>query len=224
MGAVRIVGFVPSKLQSERIPFKNIKPLGGIPLVNYSVRTLNRVPFIEETALFASEPSICQYLEPGTQCRFIRRPSFLDSQTTTIQDLIREFLAVCPADIVVLLHITSPFLRHETITECIEAVRSGRHDSALTVLELRKFCWFRGKPLNYSLDHPTPRTQDVDPVYVEQSSLYVFRSKVFHETGQRISQNPYFKHIDHFEGHDIDTEEDFRVAELIVNTGLYTFV
>ena len=120
-----------------------------------------------------------------------------------------------------LLHITSPFLKSETIKECIEKVNSGEHDSAFTAYEMKKFCWFRGEPLNYSLDTPTPRTQDIDPVIIEQSSLYVFKREVFEKTGQRICKKPYIKYIDHFEGHDIDTYDDFRIAELIVNTGFH---
>lgn len=218
---MRTVGFIPSKLNSERVPLKNIKELGGIPLVNYTVRTLNKVALIDDVILYASEPSICGYIQHGLKYNFLERPDYLDTQEAKIQDIIKEFLRQNNADIIVLLHITSPFLKPQTIAECVEKVISGGYDSAFTAYEIRKFCWFRGTPLNYSLNMPTPRTQDIDPVIVEQSSLYVFKRDVFEKTGQRISPNPYIKYIDHFEGHDIDTPEDFRIAELIVNTGLY---
>ncbi len=218
---MRIVGFIPSKLNSERLPSKNVKDLGGIPLVNYTVRAFNKVSLIDDVIVYASEPSICTYIQHGLKYRFLERPAFLDTQEAKIQDIIREFLQQEPAEIIVLLHITSPFLKPQTIYDCVEKVASGKYDSAFTAYEIRKFCWFRGAPLNYSLDKPTPRTQDIDPVIVEQSSLYVFRREVFEKSGQRISARPYIKYIDHFEGHDIDTPEDFRIAELIVNTGLY---
>jgi len=218
---MRIVGFVPSRLNSKRLPSKNIKDLGGIPLVNYTVRALDKVPEIDEVVIFAAEPSICEYIMHGAKYRYLERPEYLDSQDTTIQDLTREFLAKDSADIIVLLHITSPFLKPATISDCVQKVKSGQYDSAFTAYETRKFCWFQGRPLNYSLDKPTPRTQDISPVIVEQSSLYVFRREVFEKTAQRISKNAYLKCIDHFEGHDIDTAEDFRIAELIVNTGMY---
>ncbi|MCL4418113.1 MAG: acylneuraminate cytidylyltransferase family protein [Actinobacteria bacterium] len=218
---MRTVGFIPSKLNSERVPFKNIKELGGIPLVNYTVRALNKVPAIDEIIIFASEPSICDHIQYGLKYRYLERPAYLDTQEAKIQDIIREFLKRDNADTIVLLHITSPFLKPETISDCVEKVTSGRYDSAFTAYEIKKFCWFRGTPLNYSIERPTPRTQDIDPVIVEQSSLYVFKREVFEKTGQRISENPYIKYIDHFEGHDIDTPEDFRIAELIVNTGLF---
>ena len=218
---MRIAGLIPSRLNSERVPAKNIKDLGGIPLVNYTVRALNKTGLVDDVVLFASEPSICDYLQHGLKYKYLPRPGTLDTANTKIQDIIAEFLKLDNADIIVLLHITSPFLRPDTIAECINKVKSGEYDSAFTAYKVGKFCWFRGEPLNYSLDKPTPRTQDIDPVIVEQSSLYVFKRAVFEKTGQRISPRPYIKFIDHFEGHDIDTPEDFQVAELMVNTGLF---
>ena len=219
---MRTVGFIPSRLNSERVPSKNIRELGGTPLINYTIKALNRVNIIDDIVLFASEPSICDYIQHGLEYTYVKRPESLDTQGATIQDIISEFFKVDNADTIVLLHITSPFLKPETIEECIRVVNSGKHDSAFTAYEFQKFCWYKGKPLNYSLDAPTPRTQDIAPVSVEQSSLYVFKREVFEKTGQRISTNPYIKNIDHFEGHDIDTPDDFRIAELIVNTGMFT--
>jgi CMP-N-acetylneuraminic acid synthetase len=218
---MKTVALVPAKLKSDRVPFKNIKKLGGVPLVNYTIRTLNKVPGIDEIIVFASEPSICGHLQHGLKYKFVERPASLDSQETRIQDIIREFLKKTDADTIALCHITSPFLKAETVSDCIKNVNSGEYDSAFSAYEVKKFCWYKGKPLNYSLEVSTPRTQDLDSVIVEQSSLYVFKRSVFEKTGQRISGKPYIKLIDHFEGHDIDTAEDFRIAELIVNTGLF---
>ena len=218
---MKIVGFIPSKLNSERVPLKNIKELGGIPLVNYNLRALNKIPSIDDIVIFASEPSICKYIQHGLRYTFLERIKQLDTQEASIQDIIREFLRLNDVDIVVLLHITSPFLTTTTISDCIDKVASGEYDSSFTAYEVRKFCWFEGRPLNYSLDKTTPRTQDISPVIVEQSSLYVFKREVFEKTGQRICKKPYIKVIDHFEGHDIDTPQDFRIAELIVDTGLF---
>jgi CMP-N-acetylneuraminic acid synthetase len=98
----------------------------------------------------------------------------------------------------------------------VDAVASGRHESAFAALEMRKFAWFEGKPLNYSLDRPVPRTQDLTPVYVEQSGLYVFSTRFFAERRCRISPDAYMKIVDPLEGHDIDTNEDFELAEMML--------
>lgn len=219
--AVRIVGLIPARLGTDKVPFQNIKELGGLPLVNYTVRAMNKVKSIDDIVLFASESTICNHISQGLRYRYVQRPAYLDTSNAHIQNIIKEFLKTDKADIIVLWHITSPFLRPATIIDCIEKVKSAEYDSAFTALEIKKFCWFKGKPLNYSLDKPTPRTQDIFPVIVEQSHLYVFRREVFERSGQRISDRPFIKVIDHFEGFDIDTPEDFKIAELIVNTGFF---
>jgi len=213
---MRIVGLIPSKLNSERLPRKNILPLAGAPLVNYVLKTLNEVRSIHETIIFASEPSITKYIDPGLSYRFLKRPAYLDTQQAKVQDFISEFLKLDTADIIVLLHITSPFIRPTTVEDCIQQVASGKYDSAFAALAMRKFCWFMGKPLNYALDQATPRTQDLEPVIVEQSGLYVFRRGLFEKHKQRVSAQSYIHLVDKYEGHDIDTPKDFELAELIL--------
>jgi CMP-N-acetylneuraminic acid synthetase len=215
---MKIVAFTPSRLNSQRVPQKNIKILGGIPLVNYALQTICKVELIDDVVVFASEPSICGYIKDGIKYRYLERPSFLDTQEAKVQDLIGEFLKVSDVDIVVMFHITSPFLRAETVEECLEKVSHGIHDSAFTAFMVGGKCWFKGKPLNFSFERKS--LERIEPVIVEHS-LYIFKREVFERTGQRISDNPYIKIIDNFEGHDIDTPEDFRIAELIVNTGLF---
>lgn len=218
---MKIVGLIPASLSLDK-SYKNVKELGGLPLVNYTLRTMNKVPRVDKTVVFASEPGIRDYIRKELRYEFLERPAFLDQPQIKAQDIIEEYLKVDrESEIIVAWHITSPFLKAETITDCIDKVSSGEYTSAFTAFEIRKFCWFQGKPLNYSLDKPTPRTQDIEPLIVEQSALYVFRREVFEETRQRISDRPYIKIIDHFEGHDIDTIEDFDMAELIVDTGFF---
>jgi len=218
---MRVVGLIPFRLKTDKIPNQNIKELGGIPLVNYTIRVLNRVSLIDDVYIFGSEDTICDYVLDGLKYHFLQRTQNLDTEDTTTQDIISEFLEIIDADIIVLLHIASPFLTFETITDCIENVKSGKFNSAFTAFEISKFCWFQGQPLNYSLGEPTPRTQDLESVIVEQSSLYVFNTEEFRKTGQRISAQNYIRVIDHFEGHDIDSVKSFEVAELIVNTGMF---
>lgn len=215
---MRVVAFTPSRLNSQRVPQKNIKMLGGMPLVNYALHIMNKVKSVDEVVVFASEPSICNYIKRCIRYKYLKRPQFLDTQEAKVQDLIREFLKLDDTDVILMFHITSPFLKAETIEECVEKVKSGEYESAFTAFQVNKRCWFKGVPLNYTILNTSE--QVTDPVIVEHS-IYVFKRKIFETTGRRISDNPYIKCIDPIEGHDIDTPEDFRIAELIVNTGLF---
>jgi CMP-N-acetylneuraminic acid synthetase len=211
-----VVGFVPSKLNSQRLPRKNVLPLGGRPLVNWVLGTLDMAK-VDESVIYAADDEITRFVEPDIDYRFVQRPAWLDTDEAKVQDFVGSFLDDVEGDVVVLLHITSPFITPATVDACVDAVVSGEHESAFAALEMQRFAWFRGEPLNYRLDLPTPRTQDLDPVLVEQSGLYVFTRDLFRRTGRRIADRPYIHPIDPLEGHDIDTAEEFELAEMIAS-------
>jgi CMP-N-acetylneuraminic acid synthetase len=83
---MRIAGFIPSRLNSQRVNRKNIRLLGGVPLINYSLEALNSVPAIGENVIFASEPSICDFVREGLRYRYVKRPDYLDTQEAKVQD------------------------------------------------------------------------------------------------------------------------------------------
>lgn len=112
------------------------------------------------------------------------------------------------------LSCTSPFLRSKTISDMIAHILSGEFDSAFAAFNLQSFCWFKGKPLNHDPAN-VPRTQDLEPVLQEISSLYIYSRELFQKHRRRIGFKPYIKIIDIFEGWDIDTMEDLEMAELI---------
>lgn len=211
-----VVGFVPSKLNSQRLPRKNVRPLGGTPLINFVLRTLDATPDVSDTVVYASDDEVMTYVESDVRCRYVQRDTRLDGDDALVQDFVGAFLSDVPADVVVLLHATSPFMRVRTVQRCIEAVTSGEHESAFAALEVRRFAWFDGRPLNYRVDAPTPRTQDLEPVLVEQSGLYVFTRDLFLRTGVRVGPDPYVHVVDHVEGHDVDTAVEFRIAEALL--------
>lgn len=212
----RVVGFVPSKLNSQRLPQKNIRELGGTPLVNHVLRTLAAVDEIDDVVIYASDDRIMAAVDDPSACRYVERPIELDGDDATVQDFVGGFLRDVEGDVIVLLHVTSPFMSVDTVRECTRAVACGEYESAFAAQEVHRFAWFGGKPLNYSLDRPTPRTQDLEPVVVEQSGLYVFTRDLFERTGRRIADRPFIKVVDGTEGHDIDTAEEFALAEMIV--------
>lgn len=220
---MRCVGFIPYWLdyKVDSQGHKNLKKLGGQYLINYSIRLLNRVDAIEQTCIFSSDRKVLDYVDESLNFDFIERPKSLDSDNISIEDIIDAFLEQNDADIIVLLHPNSPFLQKETLSECLDRVRSGEFDSALTAFQFQKLCWFNGKPLNYSLNKPVPKLSAIAPVIFEQSSLYIFTREAYLLNRKRIGNKPYFKFVNHFEGHEVITTEDFSIAELIVNSGMY---
>ena len=211
------VAFVPIRLNSQRVEGKNLRELGGRPLMTYLLRTLTQVENIDEVYLYCSNPDVQQYLPEGV--KFLQRDERLDSNTTLGEEIYDAFTSEVDADIYILAHATSPFIRTATIADAVARVESGEYDSAFSAERVQTFAWWDGKPLNYSLEH-VPRTQDLEPVFVETSAFFVFEREVWQGKRRRIGERPYMAVTDRIESMDIDNPDDFLLAEAIVAANL----
>lgn len=210
---MKVVAFVPIRLNSKRVVGKNLKMLGGKPLMQYILETLSKVSNIDEVYVYCSSEEVIPYLPQGI--KFLKRSTLLDSDETLGKEIYEAFVKEVDADVYMLAHTTSPFIKVETIENAIDKVVNGRHDSSFSAQKIQTFTWFNGEPLNYSLKD-IPRTQTIEPVYVETSAFYIFRREVWTELGQRIGNNPHMAIIDQIEGIDIDYPEDFEFAQKVL--------
>ena len=214
---MRRVAFVPIRLNSQRVEGKNLRELGGRPLMAYLRESLAAARNIDKVYVYCSNPAIVEYLPEGVE--WLQRDERLDQNTTLGEEIYDAFTREVEADIYILAHATSPFIRTATIEQAVRSVESGEYDSAFSAERVQTFAWWQGRPLNYSLQH-VPRTQDLEPLYVETSAFFVFRAEVWREQHRRIGQRPYMAVTDRIESMDIDDPDDFLLAEAIVAAGL----
>ena len=211
------VAFVPIRLNSQRVVGKNLRMLGGQPLMCHLLSTLVEVGNIDEVYVYCSNPSIKEYLPAGV--KFLQRDERLDSNTTLGEEIYDAFTKEVDADIYILAHATSPFIRPSTIEDAVARVESGEYDSAFSAERLQTFAWYEGQPLNYSLEK-IPRTQDLEAVYIETSAFFIFRREVRRQMHRRIGERAYTAVTDRIESMDIDNPDDFLLAEAVVAAGL----
>ncbi len=211
---MKTVALVPIKMNSERVKEKNLRPFyDGKPLVQFILDALKGCKHIDEIYVYCSNDKIKDYLPEGVN--FHKRPEFLDLNTSNANDIIREFIKEIDADVYVLSHATAPFTRSESIDACIEKVVGDEdYDSAFTVDKIQTFMWSNGKPINFDPDH-FPRTQDLDPIYMETSGAFVFPKWVFEKYNRRIGVKPALVKVEPIESTDIDTEYDMMVAQAL---------
>jgi CMP-N-acetylneuraminic acid synthetase len=221
---MKIVALIPFwldyKTSINGIECRPLIHIGGESLINRTVKMLNRVDSIDEVVVFSSNEIFLDSLNDEAQYKFLKRSKHLDSNDVSIEDVIENFLLNSDADIIVLIHPKSPFIRPETIQDCINKVLSPDFDSAFVASLVRKHAWFKGELINCSRNGDTPLLPNIDPILVETSSVYVFTKKLFDSERHRIGERPYVKEVGHFEGFEIDREDDFEMAELIINAGL----
>lgn len=210
---MKTIAIVPIKLNNERLPNKNIKPFdNGAPLCHYIFETLKQVKGIDEIYVYCSNPKIQEFIPLGV--KFLRRSETLDQSTTKINEVLSAFAQDVPADVYVMSHATAPFISPQSIEKGLQAVLQQGFDSAFAVRKIQTFLWKDGKPFNYNLNN-IPRTQDLPPIFEETSGFYIYRSEVITELNRRIGNNPYMVEVNAIESCDIDTQEDFDVANAI---------
>lgn len=211
---MKIAAVMPIKLQNERCPGKNTKLLGKKPLLQYELDSLKKTGLCNNINVYCSDEKVIPFLP--TEVQFIKRPEYLDLPTSNFNQIFDSFINEIDADIYVYAHATAPFITTETMKQCIEAVKSGKYDSAFCALKLQDYLWQDGEPLNFDASN-LPRTQDLKPIYQETSGIYVFTKKVYLEYRRRIGKEPFIKEVSFKEAIDIDNPEDFLLAEAMLN-------
>lgn len=209
----KVTAFVPIKLDSERLPKKNLKNLGDLPLYLHVINTLSNITVLDEVYVFCSDSSIEGTLPHGI--KFLKRDPILDRNRTKGEEIYDSFIKSVESDYYLIVHTTSPFIKKTTIEASIHNVLEGRHDSAFPARLIQNFCWYNDTPINYQPDR-IPRTQDLNPVLEETSAFFLFSKKLWMNSRRRIGFKPYIAILEDREAVDIDTDYDFRLAEFLM--------
>ncbi|WP_252228860.1 MULTISPECIES: acylneuraminate cytidylyltransferase family protein [unclassified Clostridium] len=210
---MKIVAFVPIKMNNERLPGKNIKKFkGGRPLISYILDTLKSVEKIDDIYVFCSDENICNYLPKGV--KFLKRDRYLDLSSTSFNEVLASFANTVESDIYILTHATAPFITKQSFNKGIDAVISGKYDSALTVQKMQEFLWKDKKPFNYDVND-IPRTQDLEPLYTETCGMYIYNRNLIIDENRRIGYRPFLIEVSKIEACDINEPIDFTIANAI---------
>jgi CMP-N-acetylneuraminic acid synthetase len=214
----RVVALVPMKAHSERVPNKNIRPFAGKPLFHHIVGTLDQVCAIDEIIIDTDSDVIAaQAREQSGKVRIIDRPEGLQGDFVSMNAIIAHDIEQVPSDLYLQTHSTNPLLTEMTITKALEAfIRDGGHDSLFTVTPYQSRFYFPdGKAVNHD-PKELIRTQDLTPLFEENSCLYLFTAKSFEAAGnRRIGLSPMMFEIQRVEAIDIDDEFTFTLAEVL---------
>jgi CMP-N-acetylneuraminic acid synthetase len=215
----KIVALVPMRHHSERVAGKNYRPLAGKPLFHHIVTTLLDVPEIDEVVVDTDSPTIMDGLQKYfPQVRFLERPEHLRAGTVPMNEVLLHDTAQVSADFYLQTHSTNPLLRSETISRAIRTFlgRYPTYDSLFSVTRLQTRLWDElGRAINHN-PNILLRTQDLPPVYEENSCIYIFTRQTLESRNNRIGTRPLMFEIDPLEAWDIDEETDFIIADLLL--------
>lgn len=215
----KLVALMPMRHNSERVPGKNYRPFGnGRPLYHHMVNVMASCPQINKIVIDTDSPTIkeeCAALFPDVIV--LDRPAHLLGGMTPMNDVLLHDIGQVESEFYLQTHSTNPLLSKETMERAIETFFSQYpiYDSLFSVTCVQTRFW---DGLARAVNHNPNiliRTQDLPPLYEENSCLYLFEGRTLKERHNRIGARPFLFEIDRLEAQDIDEEIDFRIADMI---------
>jgi len=216
--APRIIALVPIRHHSERVPGKNYKPFAGRPLYHHIISSLLDCPLISQVVIDTDSPVILEdAAKRFPDVTLIERPEHLRADTTPMNDVLLNDVSLVESEYYLQTHSTNPLLLSQTIGHSLQMFLDNypMYDSLFGVTKLQTRIW---DGLAQAVNHNPAillRTQDLPPMYLENSCLYIFTRSTLEAKHNRIGDRPLMFEIDRVESTDIDEDLDFRVAEFL---------
>ena len=212
----KIVALVPMRHHSVRVPGKNYRNLAGKPLFHHIITTLLAVPELDAILVDTDSPEILNGLSAHfPTIKTIERPEHLRADTIPMNEILIHDTGEVMADYYLQTHSTNPLLQSSTISAAINAFLESipEYDSLFGVTRMQTRLWDQlGRPINHN-PNVLLRTQDLPPVYEENSCVYIFDRETILTRRNRLGKRPRMFEIPAVEAWDIDEELDFTIAD-----------
>ncbi len=215
----QIVALVPMRHHSQRVPGKNYRPLAGKPLYHYIISALLACPEIAQVLVDTDSQPIMEGLRQGfPTVQVLERPAHLRADAVSMNAVLEYDTSQVKADYYLQTHSTNPLLRPATISRAIRSLLDDtpEYDSLFGVTKRQVRLWdHQAHAINHDPD-VLLQTQDLPPVYEENSCMYIFTRPTLVRRHNRLGEHPLLFEIDAAEAWDIDDELDFAIAEFIM--------
>ena len=219
-----IVSIIPARGGSKGIPRKNIRILNGSPLLAYSILDAQAARLVDQVYVTTDEPEIAQVAK-DYGAAIIDRPTNLATDTASSESaLLHALLTLERSDInpelIVFLQCTSPLRTGADIDRAIEQLQTDQADSLLSVSPNHRFLWEKAdgiaKSINYDYQN-RQRRQDMNPQYVENGSIYIFKPWVLKDLGNRLGGKISLYVMPEEQSWEIDSLADFEYVEFLLS-------
>ncbi len=216
----KIVALVPMRHNSERVPGKNYRLLAGKPLYHHILSTLQQVPEIDRVVIDTDSPIIIEGVKKDfPEMQTLLRPERLRAGSIPMNEILLYDTSQAPADFYLQTHSTNPLLKTETISSAIRTLVDNypAYDSLFSATRMQTRLWDQlGRAINHN-PAILLRTQDLPPVYEENSCIYLFTRSTLESRRNRLGDRPCLFPMEASEAWDIDEELDFLIADLILS-------
>ena len=214
-----ITALVPMRHHSQRVPGKNYRPLAGKPLFHHVIDSLLACKEITEVVVDTDSQPVMDGLRAHfPMVHILERPEQLRPDTISMNAILEYDTSQVQADFYLQTHSTNPLLRPGTISRAVQSLLEHypANDSLFSVTRLQKRLWTQhGRAINHD-PGVLLQTQDLPPVYEENSCIYIFTRQTLLKRHNRLGEHPVMFEMDAMESWDIDDELDFAIAEFLM--------
>jgi CMP-N-acetylneuraminic acid synthetase len=190
---MKITALVPMRHHSQRVPGKNYRLLAGRPLYQHILLSLLAVPEIDQIVVDTDSPVILEGLRQELpQVTLLERPENLRDDRIPMNEILTYDTSQVSSDLYLQTHSTNPLLRPQTVSSAIQALLASypAYDSLFSVTRLQTRLWDQlGRAINHN-PAILLQTQDLPPVYEENSCIYIFGRETLLARRNRLGDRP----------------------------------
>lgn len=217
---VKMAALLPIKQHSERVPGKNFRPMCNKPLYQWVLETLLNCRTINCVVVDTDDAEFIKILNTQyPSVKTLLRPEDICGGDVSMNRVIEHDMAqLSEYEYFLQTHATNPLLTSNTIDGAVQTFwgRDAKYDSLFSVNRIQaRTYWGNGSPINHTLGELN-RTQDLEPIYEENSNFFIFSRQSFSLTNSRLGKKPLLFETPRIESLEIDEEEDFQFIQLVL--------
>ncbi|MDR1741512.1 MAG: acylneuraminate cytidylyltransferase family protein [Synergistaceae bacterium] len=215
---MRVSALIPLRGGSKSIPLKNIRPIAGMPLCFWALRAAVESSLFDgiyvSTDCAAIAETVTGFALSGVEV--VDRPPELASDTSPTEDVMLHLMSHRPFDTLFTLQATSPLTTPDDLRGAYEMFVSGKYDSMLTAVNVKRFFWNRsGQPINYDC-FARPRRQDFAGSLMENGAFYITARHVLERCKNRLGGKIGIYEMPCDTAVEIDEERDWEIVERLL--------
>jgi CMP-N-acetylneuraminic acid synthetase len=203
---------------SQRVPNKNVRSFADTNLLELKIKVLKNCKLVDEIIINSDSKDM---LEIGSSfgVKTKLRDGYYASNEASNSEFHGHIAETTDTDFIFLAPVCSPFISSETHDEAIEQFLNSHNDSLTSTHDVVGHLWLDNKPLNYRLDK-VPNSQDLPKIKMLNYGISIIEKTSMQKLNALIGHVPGFVDLEYIESIDINTLEEFNIAELLYKNNL----
>jgi CMP-N-acetylneuraminic acid synthetase len=219
---MKITAMIPARIGSERLKYKNLRILGGKPVINYAIEAAKSAGIFDNIYINSDE-LIFSEIANKNKIQFYLRPKKLGSSSTQSDEVVFDFLSNNKTDLLVWVNPIAPLQTGSEIKNAIDFMINNKFDTVITSKKEFFHSIYENNPINFKINEKFAKTQDLKPIQSLVYSLMMWKSKSFIKTFNSkgfgmLSGNVGFFEVDKKSTIKLNYEEDLEFCEAFLET------